>query len=150
MQGRIEVISQLGQGAEFQIQLRLLESPDVAPERGTVDLSGVDIFYVSPSMRSFESVSGVLTPLGANCHAVLDPVNLERTLALDVVSSLPVVILSDSFGRAEQESIWRRVEANPLPQQVGWVFFSAGRGQRLRLVNDRLALISSNPFRRAN
>ena len=44
MQGRIEVISQLGQGAEFQIQLRLLESPDVAPERGAVDLSGVDIF----------------------------------------------------------------------------------------------------------
>ncbi|MDC0374702.1 ATP-binding protein [Pseudomonadales bacterium] len=39
MQGRIEVISQLGQGAEFQIQLRLLESPDVGPERGAVDLS---------------------------------------------------------------------------------------------------------------
>ena len=35
-----------------------------------------------------------------------------------------------------------------MPQKVGWVFFSAGRGQRLRLVKDRLALISSNPFRR--
>ena len=81
MQGRIEVISQLGQGAEFQIQLRLLESPDVAPERGAVDLSGVDIFYVSASERSFESISGVLTPLGANCHAVVDPMNLERSLA---------------------------------------------------------------------
>lgn len=148
MQGRIEVISQLGQGAEFQIQLRLLESPDVPPERGVVDLSGVDVFYVSASERSFESVSGVLTPLGAHCHAVVDPMNLERSLALDAVSTMPVVILPDSFSRPEQESIWRRVEANPLPQQVGWVFFSAGRGQRLRLVNDRLALISSNPFRR--
>ena len=148
MQGSIEVVSQLGQGAEFKIQLRLQEAPDVAPERETVDLSGIDVFYVSPSARSFESVSGVLTPLGANCHAVLDPMNLERALALDAISSLPVVILSDRFGRAEQEAIWRRVEANQLPQQVGWVFFSAGRGQRLRLVNDRLALISSNPFRR--
>ena len=148
MQGRIEVISQLGQGAEFQIQLRLLESPDVAPERGAVDLSGVDIFYVSASERSFESISGVLTPLGANCHAVVDPMNLERSLALDAISTRPVVILSDRFSRPEQEAIYRRVEANPLPQKVGWVFFSAGRGQRLRLVNERLALISSNPFRR--
>jgi len=148
MQGRIEVISQLGQGAEFQIQLRLLESPDVAPERGAVDLSGVDIFYVSASERSFESISGVLTPLGANCHAVVDPINLERSLALDAISTRPVVILSDRFSRPEQEAIYRRVEANPLPQKVGWVFFSAGRGQRLRLVNERLALISSNPFRR--
>ena len=148
MQGRIEVISQLGQGAEFQIELRLLESPEVAPERGAVDLSGVDIFYISSSQRSFESVSGVLTPFGANCHAVVDPMNLERALALDAVSTIPVVILSDSFSRAEQEAIWRRVEANALPQPVGWIFFSAGRGQRLRLVNDRLALISSNPFRR--
>ena len=148
MQGRIEVISQLGQGAEFQIQLRLLESPDVAPERGAVDLSGVDIFYVSASERSFESISGVLTPLGANCHAVVDPMNLERSLALDAISTRPVVILSDRFTRPEQEAIYRRVEANPLPQKVGWVFFSAGRGQRLRLVNERLALISSNPFRR--
>ena len=148
MQGRIEVISQLGQGAEFQIQLRLLESPDVAPERGAVDLSGVDIFNVSASERSFESISGVLTPLGANCHAVVDPMNLERSLALDAISTRPVVILSDRFSRPEQEAIYRRVEANPLPQKVGWVFFSAGRGQRLRLVNERLALISSNPFRR--
>lgn len=148
MQGRIEVISQLGQGAEFQIQLRLLESPDVAPERGAVDLSGVDIFYVSASERSFESISGVLTPLGANCHAVVDPMNLERSLALDAISTRPVVILTDRFSRPEQEAIYRRVEANPLPQKVGWVFFSAGRGQRLRLVNERLALISSNPFRR--
>ena len=148
MQGRIEVISQLGQGAEFQIQLRLLESPDVAPERGAVDLSGVDIFYVSASELSFESISGVLTPLGANCHAVVDPMNLERSLALDAISTRPVVILSDRFSRPEQEAIYRRVEANPLPQKVGWVFFSAGRGQRLRLVNERLALISSNPFRR--
>ena len=148
MQGRIEVISQLGQGAEFQIQLRLLESPDVGPERGAVDLSGVDIFYVSASERSFESISGVLTPLGANCHAVVDPMNLERSLALDAISTRPVVILSDRFSRPEQEAIYRRVEANPLPQKVGWVFFSAGRGQRLRLVNERLALISSNPFRR--
>ena len=148
MQGRIEVISQLGQGAEFQIQLRLLESPDVAPERGAVDLSGVDIFYVSASERSFESISGVLTPLGANCHAVVDSMNLERSLALDAISTRPVVILSDRFSRPEQEAIYRRVEANPLPQKVGWVFFSAGRGQRLRLVNERLALISSNPFRR--
>ena len=148
MQGRIEVISQLGQGAEFQIQLRLLESPDVAPERGAVDLSGVDIFYVSASELSFESISGVLTPLGANCHAVVDPINLERSLALDAISTRPVVILSDRFTRPEQEAIYRRVEANPLPQKVGWVFFSAGRGQRLRLVNERLALISSNPFRR--
>ncbi|MDB4494458.1 ATP-binding protein [Pseudomonadales bacterium] len=148
MQGRIEVISQLGQGAEFQIQLRLLESADVAPERGAVDLSGVDIFYVSASERSFESISGVLTPLGANCHAVVDPMNLERSLALDAISTRPVVILSDRFSRPEQEAIYRRVEANPLPQKVGWVFFSAGRGQRLRLVNERLALISSNPFRR--
>ena len=148
MQGRIEVISQLGQGAEFQIQLRLLESPDVAPERGAVDLSGVDIFYVSASELSFESISGVLTPLGANCHAVVDPINLERSLALDAISTRPVVILSDRFSRPEQEAIYRRVEANPLPQKVGWVFFSAGRGQRLRLVNERLALISSNPFRR--
>jgi len=148
MQGRIEVISQLGQGAEFQIQLRLLESPDVGPERGAVDLSGVDIFYVSASERSFESISGVLTPLGANCHAVVDPINLERSLALDAISTRPVVILSDRFSRPEQEAIYRRVEANPLPQKVGWVFFSAGRGQRLRLVNERLALISSNPFRR--
>lgn len=148
MQGRIEVISQLGQGAEFQIQLRLLESPDVAPERGAVDLSGVDIFYVSASERSFESISGVLTPLGANCHAVVDPMSLERSLALDAISTRPVVILSDRFSRPEQEAIYRRVEANPLPQKVGWVFFSAGRGQRLRLVNERLALISSNPFRR--
>ena len=148
MQGRIEVISQLGQGAEFQIQLRLLESPDVAPERGAVDLSGVDIFYVSASERSFESISGVLTPLGANCHAVVDPMNLERSLALDAISTRSVVILSDRFSRPEQEAIYRRVEANPLPQKVGWVFFSAGRGQRLRLVNERLALISSNPFRR--
>ena len=148
MQGRIEVISQLGQGAEFQIQLRLLESPDVAPERGAVDLSGVDIFHVSASERSFESISGVLTPLGANCHAVVDPMNLERSLALDAISTRPVVILSDRFSRPEQEAIYRRVEANPLPQKVGWVFFSAGRGQRLRLVNERLALISSNPFRR--
>ena len=148
MQGRIEVLSQLGQGAEFQIELRLLESPEVAPERGAVDLSGVDIFYISSSERSFESVSGVLTPLGANCHAVVDPMNLERTLALDAISAMPVVILSDSFSRSEQEAIWRRVEANPLPQPVGWIFFSAGRGQQLRLVNDRLALISSNPFRR--
>ena len=148
MQGRIEVISQLGQGAEFQIQLRLLESPDVAPERGAVDLSGIDIFYVSASERSFESISGVLTPLGANCHAVVDPMNLERSLALDAISTRPVVILSDRFTRPEQEAIYRRVEANPLPQKVGWVFFSAGRGQRLRLVNERLALISSNPFRR--
>ena len=148
MQGRIEVISQLGQGAEFQIQLRLLESPDVGPERGAVDLSGVDIFYVSASERSFESISGVLTPLGANCHAVVDPMNLERSLALDAISTRPVVILTDRFSRPEQEAIYRRVEANPLPQKVGWVFFSAGRGQRLRLVNERLALISSNPFRR--
>ncbi|MDG1114593.1 MAG: ATP-binding protein, partial [Pseudomonadales bacterium] len=148
MRGRIEVLSQLGQGAEFQIELRLLESPEVAPERGAVDLSGVDIFYISSSERSFESVSGVLTPLGANCHAVVDPMNLERTLALDAISATPVVILSDSFSRSEQEAIWRRVEANPLPQPVGWIFFSAGRGQQLRLVNDRLALISSNPFRR--
>ena len=148
MQGRIEVISQLGQGAEFQIQLRLLESPDVAPERGAVDLSGVDIFYVSASERSFESISGVLTPLGANCHAGVDPMSLERSLALDAISTRPVVILSDRFSRPEQEAIYRRVEANPLPQKVGWVFFSAGRGQRLRLVNERLALISSNPFRR--
>ena len=148
MQGRIEVISQLGQGAEFQIQLRLLESPDVGPERGAVDLSGVDIFYVSASERSFESISGVLTPLGANCHAVVDPMNLERSLALDAISTRPVVILTDRFSRPEQEAIYRRVEANPLPQKVGWVFFSAGRGQRLSLVNERLALISSNPFRR--
>ena len=148
MQGRIEVISQLGQGAEFQIQLRLLESRDVGPERGAVDLSGVDIFYVSASERSFESISGVLTPLGANCHAVVDPMNLERSLALDAISTRPVVILTDRFSRPEQEAIYRRVEANPLPQKVGWVFFSAGRGQRLRLVNERLALISSNPFRR--
>ena len=119
MQGRIEVISQLGQGAEFQIQLRLLESPDVAPERGAVDLSGVDIFYVSASERSFESISGVLTPLGANCHAVVDPMNLERSLALDAISTRPVVILSDRFSRPEQEAIYRRVEANPLPQKVG-------------------------------
>ena len=148
MQGRIEVISQLGQGAEFQIQLRLRESPDVAPERGAVDLSGIDIFYVSSSAQGYESISGVLTPLGANCHAVVDPMDLERLLALDAISMMPVVILSDRFSRSEQEAIWRRVEANPLPQKVGWVFFSAGRGQRLRLVKDRLALISSNPFRR--
>ncbi|MBT7887108.1 MAG: response regulator [Gammaproteobacteria bacterium] len=74
--------------------------------------------------------------------------NLERSLALDAISTRPVVILSDRFSRPEQEAIYRRVEANPLPQKVGWVFFSAGRGQRLRLVNERLALISSNPFRR--
>ena len=148
MQGRIEVISQLGQGAEFQIQLRLRESPDVAPERGAVDLSGIDIFYVSSSAQGYESISGVLTPLGANCHAVVDPMDLERLLALDAISMMPVVILSDRFSRSEQEAIWRRVEANSLPQKVGWVFFSAGRGQRLRLVKDRLALISSNPFRR--
>ncbi len=148
MQGRISVISQLGQGAAFHIQLRLLESPDVAPESDTVDLSGVDVFYVSSSMRSFESVSGVLTPLGANCQAVVDPVNLERRLAMAAVATMPVVVLSDGLNRSEQEAIWRRVEALSLPRPVGWVFFSAGRGQRLRLVNDRLALISSNPFRR--
>ena len=148
MQGRIEVISQLGQGAEFQIQLRLRESPDVAPERGAVDLSGIDIFYVSSSAQGYESISGVLTPLGANCHAVVDLMDFERLLALDAISMMPVVILSDRFSRSEQEAIWRRVEANPLPQKVGWVFFSAGRGQRLRLVKDRLALINSNPFRR--
>ena len=147
MDGKIAVSSELGRGSEFQVQLQFNVSEDPGPTEIIPDLSELDVFYVSHSSTSFEEVSGLVRHEGGRCHFVANEEGLERALAASEVGLSQVVLLSGRASRAEQEATWRRVEKVMVDHDIGWIFSSRGRSQPMRFVNDRLALLSSNPYR---
>ena len=147
MGGDITVVSDLGQGAEFRVQLCLAIEDSEEPQEQVPDLSGIGVFYLSGSTVSFEEVNGILGYEGAICRLVEDGPDLEYALQTPDEAASKVVILSGLLSRSEQETIWGRVEQLMPDSGLGWIFLSQGRSQPMRLVNERLALISSNPYR---
>ncbi len=147
MGGSIFVESTLGEGATFSLDLTLEPSESCALARDQLDLSEIDVLFIGPSEESFGAIARSLEFSGAACHKVGDARQLQVTLGQCAAGSAKVVILSENFARSDQESIWRQQEAVQGQRPLGWVFLSTNRGQRLRKIDERLALIGSSPFR---
>ena len=147
MGGSIFVESTLGEGATFSLDLTFESSESCVAGRDRLDLADIDVLFIGPSEEAFGAIARSLEFSGAVCHQVGDARQLQVMLGQCAVGSAKVVIVSESYARSEQESIWRQAEAVQGQRPLGWVFLSINRGQRLRTIDDRLALISSSPFR---
>ena len=147
MGGTIFVESTLGDGATFSFDLTLEPSEPGAVARDQLDLSEIDVLFIGASDEAFGAMARGLNFSGARCHHVGDARQLQSMLGRCAAESAKVVILSENYSRSEQETIWRQEEAVQARGPLGWVFLSANRGQRLRKIAERLALIGSSPFR---
>ncbi|MCH1557204.1 MAG: response regulator [Pseudomonadales bacterium] len=147
MGGSIFVESTLGEGATFSLDLTFESSESGVAGRDQLDLADIDVLFIGPSEEAFGAIARSLEFSGAVCHQVGDARQLQVMLGQCAAGSAKVVIVSESYARSEQESIWRQEEAVQGQRPLGWVFLSTNRGQRLRTIDDRLALISSSPFR---